>query len=298
MNRFLLISLTLTATLSLKIRIPKNMGNHQNANQMNMLSGLAPMNVPGYNQMQTNGHSQMQQMGNMQNTMTQAAGFVLIRNCDPVTQTISTADLLSIFSNQMFQTITNNQFQILLIRHESERNYSGAEHLVLYRLQNNSSNEVIYYGLKVNVSHSGVSKVRVFLQSSDLNQVIAVIGFSDQRVFNYGCQNFQQSCVSSFLRIVARIYTSPVAVNFYGQRVPSFVPAPANFLQYLNGNFNPMNNAPNFNPMTQGCNNCGNSNGPVISQNDSPFHTIKANIKVRGPDGSVFKIGSAKPKKD
>ena len=299
MIRILLLSLTLSSALSLKIRIPKNLGavqpTNMNQNMMNNQHGLNPIGGSGYNHMNMNSGSQMHHPTQM---MTHPAGFALVKTCQPMAPSISTADLLSIFSKQMFQNISNNQFQILLIRHESQLVYGGSEHLVLYRLYHQTNNEVTYYGMKVMISHSGVTKIKVFLQSADLNQVITVIGFSDQRVFNYSCVNFQQTCVTGFLKIAAKIYTSSIAVNYYQQHVPSFVPPPTNFMQYLYGNYGAIPIPSNVHNMNQSGHVSNDPHLPSVDVDDSPFHTIKAKINITRPDGSVIKIGSAKPKSD
>ena len=208
--------------------------------------------------------------------------YSLLRTCDPLTQNIQGADMLAMYSQLIYQRIVDVRQEMLIVKHEVS-NYNGyAHHKMLYRIQNSSSYSVVFIGMNVRISTYQKMEIISYIQSQEINEIISMMQFIDNRVYKYPCGNLRPQCAQAFIRMASTI-------NSCGSM------SPANPLDIMN-NGSQYGNQQGGYDQNQYNNNGPHYPGNDMNDSDSPFHEIKANINISDDQGNVFKIGSSRGK--
>lgn len=259
-------------------------------------------------------------------------GWNTERGCDPITDNVELGTLFSLYAEQIQSIVQDSVNELLLVKHESQV-VAGTNHRLIFRVRDRETNDKLYFGFSLFVDLQGGVRITGYLESFDLAEVSQAMGFADERLFRYRCDNLSDSAVMGFNDWATELIggnVSPVEpLDDFGfeplppapvqySSPPPPAPAPVQYVpapvapapvQYVPTPVPRRRRRPRFNP------------APVVipppvpqpvqyvpapapvdqfGGNDSPFEEKTINIKIRGtnPDGSKFLIGSAKPKKE
>lgn len=177
-STFIIFTILLSCSLSLKIRIPTPQTTSQ---------------VPNY-------------------PSNHVHSYNLIKSCDSITSQLSGADLLAYYSQDIYEGLANLFNELLMVRHEIQTMSGFANHRIIYQMTNSGGLKV-YIALKIKVVGLQVNVVS-YIQSSDFSEVIGMMGFPDNQMFSYPCGNLSGRCVQAFVRVAKKInvcQTAPVA---------------------------------------------------------------------------------------
>jgi hypothetical protein len=129
--------------------------------------------------------------------------YHLIKTCDAFTPSISGADLLAYYSQDLYNNLRNMHDDLIIVRHEIQKVMGYVLHRIVYRMGGSGSGHFI--GLKIKVSSGSSVSVISYIQSVEYSEVCRMMGFPDVQMFNYPCGNLKRQCLQAFVRMASRI---------------------------------------------------------------------------------------------
>ena len=219
--------------------------------------------------------------------------FTLTRSCDAITPQISAADLLAVYSQDVYQSVANLRYQLYLVRHEINQMSRYSEHRIAFKM--NGGGATTYIALKIRVSGAQVDVV-IYVQAADFGEVANVMGFPNNEMYSYPCGNLSGQCAQAFVDVAEQINVCPAPVMPSG-----------------GGNTGGYNDGGNTGGYNDGGNTGGNNGGagrrrrrrrrrrqqqqPLNQSPNSPFQGGNPNSQMTNPSGDAYYIGSSRPRR-
>ena len=244
------------------------------------------------------------------------------RSCNPIAPQIQIGACFSIYAEQLYSIFNDPINELLLVKHETQI-VGGVNHRLIFRVRDKQTNDKLYIGMTLYVDAQGTVRVTGYLESFTLTVIVNALGFSNGRLFKYGCSNLNNIASMGFTAWARQLIGggSTSSQGSYQDDLGDFnqgghstnqggyhnnsggYPSntggyPTNTGGYPTNTGGYQNNTGGYHPNTGGSQTVTHD---PFSGSDSPFQEKTINIDVfkRDANGRRIKIlGSSRPKTD
>jgi hypothetical protein len=119
------------------------------------------------------------------------------RSCNPIAPQIQIGACFSIYTEQLYSIFNDPINELLLVKHETQ-NVGGVNHRLIFRVRDKQTNDKLYIGMTLYVDAQGTVRVTGYLESFTLTVIVNALGFSNGRLFKYGCSNLNNIASMGF----------------------------------------------------------------------------------------------------